>query len=251
MATAATLTKERTTVVGTTGVLLRWLEHSTHPSDLHCETTGWITHMVDANHGEAYVGHLRVSYMTPESSRAAAPDGLHFMNANRGWCLNFEDPKELWCRAHLYAQKTPLSLRGLPDAPAPWGLSRALAPSLDVIEHDLLELHERGERERKEFIVRCINPEVTFVRVDDGNRSGTDWRHQGVASAMYALAARELGTRGMVLMASSLQSADAEALWAHFENDPGMPTRRIRVPGSKKPKETCLVLDYRKQKTSA
>ena len=247
MTKSAILTKEREATVGTTGVHLRWLEHSTHPSDLHCETTGWITHMVEASREAAYVGHLRVSYMTPESSLAAAPDGLHFMNVNRGWCLNFDDPKELWCRAHLYAERTPLSLRGLPDAPAPWSLSSTIAPSLDVIEHDLLELHERGERERKELIVRCINPTIAFVRVDDGHHSGTDWRHQGIASAMYVLAARELATRGMVLMASTLQTTDAQALWAHFENDPQMPTRRVRIPGSKKPKETCLILDYRKE----
>jgi hypothetical protein len=243
------LTKERTTIAGGQEVLLRWLEQSTHPADLHCD--GWVTHMVEATSGETFVGHLRVSYVTRESSFAAAPDGLHFMSEHRGWCLSFDDPKELWCRAHLYASKTPKSLLGRPNPPATWSLSRSIAPSPAVLEQDLLELHKIGERERELQLRRSSNPVVAFVRVDDGDRTGINWRRRGIGQEMYRFAAQELGTRGLVLMASSLQSPDAQALWARFESDPEMPTRQIRVPGSERSSETRLVLDYRNQAQSA
>lgn len=242
----AELTQGRGAVVGTTGVRLRWLEHSTHPSDLHCEESGWITHMVEACYNDTNVGHLRVSYVTPESSRAAAPDGLHFMSVNRGWCLRFDDPVELWIRAHLYAEKTPLSLRDDPDRPAPWGLSRSHAPSLDVLEQDLRVLHEIGERKRKELLSYSSDPTIDFARVDNGERSGTNWQRRGIATGMYLLAAQELGARGMVLAASSLQSPEAEALWVHFESNPEIPTSRVKVPWPHPLKETRLILDYRK-----
>ena len=238
------LTQERATTVVDQGLLLHWHEKSPHAADAHPETTGWIIHMVEAVCGDTTVGHLRVEYVTRESSYAAAPDGLHFMAINRGWCLDFDDLTDLWIRAHIHAEVTPLSLRRLPSSPAPWQLERAHAPAPDVIENDLRELHALGERERRTWLRDHATPKTAFVRVDDGERSGTDWRRRGIAQSMYRLAAQELGTRGLVLMASSLQSPSAQALWAHFEGDPQMPTKRVKVPGSKS-RELRLVLDYR------
>jgi hypothetical protein len=202
--------------------------------------------MVEARCGETVVGHLIMVYATRENSYATTPDGLHFMDQHRGWCLNFDDPKDLWCGAHLYYGRTPLSLRSLDNPAAPYHLSRDDAPEADILEADLAEIHEIGERQRRSWLKGLSIPLVASARVDGGEKSGTNWRRQGIAKAMYRLAAQELGARGMVLMASSLQSDDAKALWARFESDPQMPTRRMKVPVSSKPGETRLGLDYRK-----
>ncbi len=207
-------------------VRLLWLEESPHPSDVYSIARGWSVHMVQALHDECQIGHLRVAYVTDEDCRRVAPTGLHFMAQFRGWCLNFDDPVDLWIAAHLHASRTPISLRGSAALSPSWGLTRALAPAPPLLEQDLAALAAAYEPERESWLAHVTTPDVAFAYVDDGERTGSDWRRRGVAREMYRLAARVLGERGLVLRASTLQSDAAQAMWASFEADPTMPTVR-------------------------
>lgn len=233
------------TVGGDLEVNVHWLEESPHPSDIGIVGAGWSTHMVEATWGETRVGYLRISYATREGSLRGAPTGLHFMSSNRGWCLRFDDPVELWLRAHLYAEKAPSSLRRKGDARPVWMLSREDAPTISEIEEDLARLNREAEVEREKWLKACGIPTIAFARVDDGEKTGVNWRRRGVAKKMYRVAGEELAKKDMVLMASTLQSAEAKALWESFERDLEMPTRWLSVENSKSGEVNRLVLDFR------
>jgi hypothetical protein len=235
-----TLLKEKIVPTGAGEVTLTWIEQSTHPADIIC--VGWVTHMVEARCAEELVGHLRVSYVTKRSSFAGAPDGLHFMSEHRGWCLNFNDQKDLWIHSHLHAKKTPLSSLKRAKFSCSWQND---TPTSEEMENDLCELHKLGERARKEQLRLCATPLVAYASVYNEERSEVNWRRQGIARKMYLFAAQELGSRGQVLLAGDLQTEDAKALWKSFESDPNMPTRRVRIPTHDRTRKTRLVLDCR------
>lgn len=206
---------------------------------------GYVAHLVEACGGGRRVGYLRIVYATAEQSYEVAPTGLHFLASNRGWCLQFDDQRELWLRAHLYARQTPRSFRGLAHPPAPWHLSKKDVPDSETVAADLAVIAAYGETERRRWLRWATIPTIAYSRVDDGEQSGTSWQRRGVAQAMYIAGARRLGARGMVLAAAVCQSPSAQALWAHFEAAPDVKTRRLRLPAGRGRQRLGLVLDYR------
>jgi hypothetical protein len=226
-------TKESYTTPNGQEVLLQWHETSPHVADAYPLLCGVLTHMIEAYCNEAKVGHLRVSYTTKESVRAVYPTGLMFLSSHHGWSLPFDDPCDLWVRAHLCASATPQSHLQKRQPLLSWQLSREDAPDAATIEKDLAVLHRRGIRERNAWCAATSVPVVVFVRVASGEYGTTNWQRQGIARTMYKMAAKKLGARGLSLRASTLQSDEAVEMWKSFEACQQMPTRQL--PSKKVP----------------
>lgn len=182
------------------------------------------------------VGYVKASYMTDELTDRLLPTIWHFMGAHRGWCIDPDDPADLWRGAHRYARRSPASR---PDL-RPSALTVGNTPNRDTIDADLAVLAQRvvGERDRTVDALRI--PFVAYASVDRG------WRRQGLATAMYMQLARHLADDGKVLRASNLRSPEAQALWSNLRCDPDVRLTTVDTPDLDGTIRTLPALDARR-----
>ena len=229
------------------GATIRWWERSPDRQDDFPREKGYVTHLVEATADGKRVGYVRVGYADEELSYEASPTGLHFLAEHAGWCFDpdQEDARSLWCRVHLYAKRTPLSLAKRGKNTPFWMLREEDAPGAATIASDLAPILEWGQELRKKWLRWASTPSVAYSYVDNGQRSGVDWRRRGIGQEMYIHAARHLGSRGKVLARSSNLSPSAMALWNGMEASPAVRTAYLRLPTVRGGTSRKLVLDYR------
>lgn len=99
-----------------------------------------------------------------------------------------------------------------------------LLTALDILEK-LLMNSNMGKKYKQFQEFHVDKPLVDYINVFDGqhvNRNKldddmTDWRRQGIATALYIKAAKYLKSQGLKLHASGVQSDDAKGAWKHLE----------------------------------
>jgi len=226
----------------------------TDPKDTRGQEKGYIVHCIRAFVDGVEAGYLKISYVPSGWLDKCFPTVWHWVNKVHGWSMNPDDPKDLWRQTHRYASRLPNSLKN--SGILPWMVADKHIPDEDTIRADMKVLEEQpisGLRWktvpqayadfRKWHVDR---PVVDFVRVYQGvsrdNPTGTDWRRQGVGTALYIAAARWLAeTKGLPLHASGLQSGEATATWKAMRKDKDLPIRLRKRPWDKK---RVPVLDY-------
>jgi GNAT superfamily N-acetyltransferase len=217
---------------------------------------GWVVDILEAHGPGGPAGYLKLAFIPRENLGRFYPSPVEWHLRRGGG--NF--PEELLAKpAQEWAREETLLALSRTDE---WHEStretserRAVTSDGDLREEWLerrrrIRLkHAKAYKEFRDFHVD--RPVVDFSRVyADGEYSiynggvrekvdpddVTDYRRQGVASAMYEAAAFWLAERGLELHGSGLQSDDAGALWKSFEQ------RGVirQIPGPTKPR---LVLD--------
>jgi hypothetical protein len=195
------------------------------------------------------VGYIKVSYIPRKRFEEHYPNLFFWLDKIRGWSLGLRSgygaddletlgkSEEFWKRLVTYA--------GL------WEYRNGPVPDLKIRMQEIRKVERKYEKEFQQFIDFHVDkPLVDFIRTrndvewkseDWGDKNRSDWRRNGISLALYEYAARDLGKRGLVLYASSLQQPEAAAAWEQMKKL-GYP-----VKSEVGPYGVRFFLDYRQQ----
>lgn len=214
---------------------LRWHDQSPDERDRYpLEDSAIATTLAAAYIGNERIAYVKASFTTTKIADDLFPTTLHWLRKTQGRCgIEFNKGiQHLWLSAHHGTQERPASANK-----NPWQLLESDAPSDDICAQDLAILEAKYERRYRYWVEGLSVPFVAFSRTEE------EYQRRGLATSLYIMTAKRLAQRDMVLRASTVQSASAEALWAHFEVS-GLPVTDVEINRNDET-TTRRCLDYR------
>lgn len=179
-------------------VVRRWLlayqTKSSQPIEMSMspvkdENRGWVLQTATAHVEGVKAGYLRFEYIPKSTADRMYPTVLHYVVRIRGYYVEGD-------------VSTPEGARG--------AMLKILgfSPTDPITNRKLTNLLNKkfGDEYRRFMDYHVDKPQVGYVSVDVVR--------QGVGSALYEYAARELAKRGLSLWSSTTQSTEAKAVWA-------------------------------------
>jgi len=234
-------------------ITFRYYEQA--PDDQMGLCKGYICHRVEALVDGVLAGYLKIAYVPHEGLEAAFPTIWDWTYRTQGWCFNRDTLDGIWRGCHHYAHRTPASLRG--KIASYLHVRKSMIPDpvtmqadLDILEHEEYlggrTVWDRRREWEEWFVDR---PYVDYMRVYEGDDApyrregptGTNWRRQGIATALYDAGARWLAQSKGFPLHGGLQTDEAMAVWDAMEA-----SGRYPIDIRKKPWDdtTGPVLDY-------
>ena len=235
-----------------------WHDRSTDIADAGPRESGMETSLLTVTHGPHRVGYLRISFTNRAILDATFPDPFHFADETTGASFGFKygtvTPATVWATAHQDLNLLPASWNGKrPAGASRWAMDPKDAPTDPaVLAADLKVAARAYAKQMRGFLNTFKAPFVAYSHVDnqfDAQASGDghpgNLRGTGVGRTMYLLAAQHLATTGRPLLASGIQTSEAQALWGRLVADPAVPTRRTKRTYYRTGKaSTMWCLDY-------
>jgi hypothetical protein len=210
---------------------------------------GWQVDEYTASIKGSKVGYLKVAYIPRKRFEEHFPNLFFWLDKIKGWSLGLrtryeaDEPdtldlksEEFWKRFVTYADL--------------WEYRNGPIPDLKIRMQAIKKVEKKYKKEFQQFIDFHVDkPLVDFIRTRNdvqweskewGDQERKDWRRNGISLALYEYAARDLGKRGLVLYASSIQRPEAAAAWEQMKKL-GYPIKSKMGPYGK----MRFFLDYR------
>lgn len=231
------------------------------PEDQKGLNAGFVCHRVDASVEGVPAGYLKISYVPHDRLDAAFPTIWKWAHLTQGWCFDDGSVEATWRGCHLYAHRTPASLRGRVSSYL--SVRKDMTPDevtmradLAILERDAF-LGSRTIWDRRRDWERDMvdRPIVDYIRVYEGDAApfrrdgptGVDFRRLRVATALYEAGARWLAeTKGLPLHASGIQSDEAMWVWEAMTRAGRLPIEMRKRPWDDR---KVPVLDYTGERT--
>lgn len=184
----------------------------------------WVMHRIDAYVEGEYAGYLKISYVPRAEFERAFPTVWHFLSGVQGHAMDPDDLDDVWKSMALeYA----------------WHRHSQI-PEPEARDAELAQWAERHLPRFEEFEAFHVDKPLV-----DGIYVESEFRRQGVATALYKKGARWLAKKfGLPLYASGLQQPGAAKAWEKMRRLKRIPTHEEPRPGD--PNRTRTRIDYRK-----
>lgn len=212
---------------------------------------GWVVDEYSASIKGSKVGYLKASYISKErfDEHYPGPFGMfYWLDKIRGWSLGLRgrfdsEPQaldvtseEFWKSFVTYADVWEYRNKPMPDIKE---RMKAIRKVMRKYQKEFQQFYDFHVDKPLVDFIRTRN-DVEWESKEWGDQERKDWRRNGISLALYEYAGRELGARGMVLYASSLQQPEAAAAWAAMK-EKGYPIKSEMGPYGK----MRFFLDYR------
>ena len=207
------------------------------------------------------IAYLRISFTNDEIMQSTFHRPLAWAEENKGWNIGWQTNKmderqgkpveaiseqTIWAKAHRSASISPPSRNTNGAQLASYNVMPEHAPDEATMQKEIAAIEKPLAKEMKTWAKKVESPFVAYSNVNEEDSQGNPLRGTGVGTAMYIIAAKQLGKTGRVLGASGLQSEYAQTLWSRFAKNPKVQTMTtISVNPSTKEKTESLALDYR------